>query len=1035
MEGENSSSIRVHGHRLCYKEDEPHKITDTSTPEQILLYERWEKSNRLSVMYIKTKISAGIRGSIEQHENVRELLKAIDEQFVTSDKALESTLIMKFTSLKLTVWTFQNLYNTHKDKWSINELMTMCVQEEGRLLMEQGESAMLVTQRKGKKGKSQASQKGKQQIPPKSDIKKDEKCFFCKKKGHMKKKCLKFQNWLEKKGYAKPKEASDNTLDFTDFETCVDCIKGKQTNKSKRGATKSSTILEIIHTDICSLDMDSHGQKYFISFIDDFSRYMYLYILHNKNEALDAFKVFKAEVEKQYGKQIKIVRSDRGGEYYGRYLEDGQSPGPFAKFLQEHGIVAQYTMPSSPDQNGVAERRNQTLLDMVRIPTKAVPKTPFELLKGWKPSLRHMRVWGCSSEVRIYNPQEKKLDPRTISGYFIGYAEKSKGYRFYYPSHSIRIVEPRNAKFLEYDLVSGSDQFRNIVSDIDHTESQPSTSSDRLFIVHNTPQVQTGVERTIDEVQPVIEVPQVVDNIPVDQVDQELPNTSEQQVEPHTSSEDIGTTLRRSARTKRSAIPSDYVVYLQEFDYNIGAENDPESFSQAMSCKESELWYNAMKDEMSSMKCNDVWDLVELPNGVKTIGCKWVFKTKKDLLGNIERYKARLVAKGFTQKEGIDYMETFSPLEEEVYMKQPEGFPSSDGEQLVCKLKKSIYGLKQASRQCGSKVCFLVLYVDDILLATNDKGLLHEVKQFLSKNFDMKDMGEASYVIGIKIHRDRFKGILGLSQETYINKVLERFRMKNCSPSVSPIVKGDRFNLNQCPKKDLEKEQMKNIPYASAVGSLMYAQVCTRPDIAFAVGMLGRYQSNPGIDHWKDAKKVMRYLQETKDYKLMYRRTSNLEVVGYSDSDFAGCVDSRKSTSGYIFILAGGAISWRSVKQTMTATSTMEAEFISCFEATSHGVWLKSFISGLRVMDSISRPLSIYCDNSTAVFMAKNNKSGSRSKHIDIKYLAIRERVKEKKVVIEHISTELMIADPLTKGMPPLKFKDHVMNMGLSSLM
>ena len=223
-----------------------------------------------------------------------------------------------------------------------------------------------------------------------------------------------------------------------------------------------------------------------------------------------------------------------------------------------------------------------------------------------------MRVWGCSSEVRIYNPQEKKLDPRTISGYFIGYAERSKGYRFYCPSHNTRIVESRNAKFLEYDLVSERDQFRNIVYDIDHTESQPSTSSDKLFVMHNTPQVQMGVEQTIAEVQPiiedqpVIEVPQVVDNIPVDQVDQELPNTSEQQVEPHTSLEDIGVTLRRSTRTKRSAIPNDYVVYLQECDYNIGAENDLESFSQAMSCKESELWYNAMKDEMSSMKCNDV---------------------------------------------------------------------------------------------------------------------------------------------------------------------------------------------------------------------------------------------------------------------------------------------------------------------------------------------------------------------------------------------------------------------------------------------
>ncbi|RVW57579.1 Retrovirus-related Pol polyprotein from transposon TNT 1-94 [Vitis vinifera] len=264
----------------------------------------------------------------------------------------------------------------------------------------------------------------------------------------------------------------------------------------------------------------------------------------------------------------------------------------------------------------------------------------------------------------------------------------------------------------------------------------------------------------------------------------------------------------------------------------------------------------------------------------------------------------------------------------------------------------------------------------------------------------MKDMGEASYVIGIKIHRDRFQGILGLSQETYINKVLERFRMKNCSPSVSPIVKGDRFNLNQCPKNDLEREQMKNIPYASAVGSLMY-----RP-----------------LESCKESDEISSRNQRLQDY---VQRTSNLEVVGYSDSDFAGCVDSRKSTSRYIFILADGAISWRSVKQTMTTTSTMEAEFISCFEAISHGVWLKSFISRLRVMDSISRSLSIYCDNLAAVFMAKNNKSGSRSKHIDIKYLAIRGRVKEKKVVIEHISTELMIADPLTKGMPPLKFKDH----------
>ena len=534
--------------------------------------------------------------------------------------------------------------------------------------------------------------------------------------------------------------------------------------------------------------------------------------------------------------------------------------------------------------------------------------------------MRHVRIWGYPSEVRVYNPHEKKLGPRTVSGYFIGYAEKSKGYRFYCPSHSTKIVESRNAKFLENDTISGSDRSLGLGSERDFPISQPSTSSHRrTIVIHHAPSAQMRVE------EPVPGPPQAGEDNLVDPV-QQIPEVVEEPVDQHAPQENVDTTLRRSTRVRRTAISDNYMVYLQESEYNVGVEDDPETFSQAMSCNKSNLWLEAMKDEMDSMASNGVWDLVKLPNGVKAIGCKWVFKTKKNSLGNIERYKARLVAKGFTQKEGIDYTETFSPvskkdsfrvimalvahfdmelhqmdvktaflngdLEEEVYMKQPEGFSSSNGENLVCKLKKSIYGLKQASRQwylkfhsvissfgfeenimdqciyhkvSGSKICYLILYMDDILLASNDKGLLHEVKQFLSKKFDMKNMGETSYVIGIKIHRDRARCVLGLSQDTYLNKVLERFRMKDCSPSVAPIVKGDKLSLDQCPKNDFEREQMKNIPYASAVGSLLYAQVCTRPDIAFVVEMLGRYQSNPGLGHWKLAKKVIRYLQETKE--------------------------------------------------------------------------------------------------------------------------------------------------------------------------
>ena len=172
-----------------------------------------------------------------------------------------------------------------------------------------------------------------------------------------------------------------------------------------------------------------------------------------------------------------------------------------------------------------------------------------------------------------------------------------------------------------------------------------------------------------------------------------------------------------------------------------------------------------------------------------------------------------------------------------------------------------------------------------------------------------------------------------MSQKAYINKVLEKFRMDKCSTSTVPIQKEHKFSLMQCPKNDLERKQIENIPYASIVGSLMYAQTCTRLDICFAVGMLCRYQSNPRLDHWKDAKKVLRYIQETKNHMLTYRRYDHLEVIGYTDSDFAGCIDTRKSTFGYVYLLVGGAISWKSAKQSVIAASTMEAEFVACFEA------------------------------------------------------------------------------------------------------
>ncbi|GJS64544.1 hypothetical protein Tco_0679108 [Tanacetum coccineum] len=290
----------------------------------------------------------------------------------------------------------------------------------------------------------------------------------------------------------------------------------------------------------------------------------------------------------------------------------------------------------------------------------------------------------------------------------------------------------------------------------------------------------------------------------------------------------------------------------------------------------------------------------------------------------------------------------------------------------------------------------LVLYVDDILLASNNIDLLYESKRFLSRNFDMKDLWCGFH----------------------------------CSSTVAPVIKGDVFGSHQCPKTEVEYEEMKRIPYASVVGSLTYAQVCTRPDIAYICGMLGRFQSNPGLHHWKAAKKVLRYLQGTKEYKLTYTRSDNLEVIGYSDSDFAKCKDTSRSTSGYIFMLSGGPISWKSQKQVLTTTSTMMAEYVSVYNATCHAMLLRNLITGLKIINSISRPLKIYCDNSAAVSFSNSNSSTGAGLYLDTKYLFVRERVEEQRISIEHIRTHEMLADPLTKGLPPKIFQGHVAQMG-----
>ena len=312
-------------------------------------------------------------------------------------------------------------------------------------------------------------------------------------------------------------------------------------------------------------------------------------------------------------------------------------------------------------------------------------------------------------------------------------------------------------------------------------------------------------------------------------------------------------------------------------------------------------------------------------------------------------------------------------LKEDIYMEQPRGFTSEADSHKVCKLRKSIYGLKQASRSwnlrfdevvrnygfvknedepcvyrksSGSIISFLVLYVDDILLIGNDIGALSSVKAWLSTEFSMKDLGEATYILGIRIFRDRVKRMIGLSQALYLEKVLKRFGMEDSKKGFLPVRHGVHLSKSMCPQSEEDRKEMIGIPYASAVGSLMYAMLCTRPDIAYAVSIVSRFQANPGREHWQTVKSILKYLRRTKDMILVYGN-GELKVDGYTDSDFQSDVDDRRSISGFVFTLNGGAVSWKSSKQSTTADSTTEAEYIAASEAAKEGVWIRKFLEEL----------------------------------------------------------------------------------------
>lgn len=511
---------------------------------------------------------------------------------------------------------------------------------------------------------------------------------------------------------------------------------------------------------------------------------------------------------------------------------------------------------------------------------------------------------------------------------------------------------------------------------------------------------------------------------------------------------------------------------------------EPTTYQEMISCPDARLWMEGVNSEMKSLEDNNTFTVVPIPKGRKIVGSKLVFKLKRDEQGNITRHKVRCVAQGFSQVQGIDYNETFSPTvrwatvrsfltyaeherkkykegdyllvqldvataflipklpqDEEIYMRAPPGVKLKEG--YCYKLNKSIYGLKQAGRKWyeelqgslfenGFKqatadpclylkydnnkvVCACLTYVEDILVACN-KEEVSKVIHNLENKYKMTNSGFPTHFLGVKI--ERVRDGLRLSQPAYIDKIAERFNMTNAKPCATPACADRLVKANA--QSEEEKRDMKDVPYRELVGALMYASVATRPDIAYAVSQVSRFLNEPAQQHWTAAKRVLRYLIGTKDLGIIIKNDKELLLRGWSDADWAGDVEDRRSTTGYLFTLAGAPVAWKSKKQPTVALSSCESELMAITESVKEALWLRKLMADLRIDGA---PTTIFEDNQGCIAIANDAKWSARTKHIATRYFRVQEEVHAKTVKVVYATTQDMLADLLTKPVGRLIFE------------
>jgi transposase InsO family protein len=920
---------------------------------------------------------------------------------------------------------------------------------------------------------------------------------------------------------------------------CEACISGSQTRNLSDAPMQRRTVPgDLIHSDICGwIDPIALGEsKYFLTFIDDATRMMYLFVLKSKTalEVRNCFTVFLNTFE-QDGRKVKSIRTDGGGEYQ-KQME---------KLCQELGILHEETAPYTPEQNGVAERANRTVCERIRAiladtrfpkelwaelactvthlknrsPTSALNgRTPYEALYGKRPDVSHLVAIGTKAFVHMPKKKTKKLDSRNFAGFMVGYGGSNQ-YRIWIPgTNKIRVS--RDVCFVGEGDMAEAVGAHNGVGPHGDADAHRDVSAQKEVVIYDMIEVlpaprdepaseseegsedeesesESGKESGEDDsdinddetfprdatIEPVITQPQSQT-----QPQSTDPEPRDQRIRKAPQRLDPGTYVSAQHESQTQS----HVAWKADTTmWNESAAIEPQNYEDAVNHPlYGKEWTAAIQEEYDSLMKNGAWELVDLPRGKNIVSCKWVFKAKQDANGNVVRFKARLVARGFSQAYGIDYFDTFAPvaklttyrvifalaaleqweihgmdvitayllgkLNEEIYMMQPEGFVRMGMKRnMVCRLLRSLYGLKQAARVWNLKIhaflvkigfvrssadpclyidvkrhLYITIWVDDLLIVGKNGTDIAKVKAQLSGEFKMKDLGKLEHFLGMRI--SRHDGGISIDQNGYIHQILERFRMEASKAVSTPIAAGSRLlsaNHDGEPAATPSTTDIKQ--YQAMIGSLMYAMLCTRPDLSYAIQQLSQFNSNPTNAHFQAAKRVFRYLQGTQTMGLVYSKHNDditQRIQCYCDADYAADGD-RKSISGSLFTLAGSPISYQAKKQTTVAHSTVESEYAAMAHAAKEMIWLQYLLRDLGM--SKYAPTTLFCDNQGAISLAKNPTHHAKTKHVDVQLHFIRDHIEKGTINVEYCPTEDMLADLMTKGLARERHEKLLIRMGM----